>query len=529
MTMRRRDFLRSVSMASVGGLTLRGFSSPRLLPLLTGPADDRVLVIVQLYGGNDGLNTVIPLDQYSALSGLRSNVLIPQNQVLPLSGTGGATGLHPKLGGLQHLWNEGKLSIVQGVGYPNPNLSHFRSTEIWETAANSNQTLGSGWLGRYLNLEYPNYPVDYPNATMPDPLAIRVGGPISSGLVMNGVSMGASIYNTLNPFNLANNAYVDPATADCKGSKLELVRTIQRQTDLFGNAISAASTPSCNMSPLYPTGSHPGAGLAYSLQIVARLICGGLKTRVYWVSTSGFDTHSDQVVSGNTTEGRHANLLHGLGDAIRAFQHDLELLGVADRVVGMTFSEFGRRIRSNNSRGTDHGAAAPMFLFGTNVIPGMLGHNPIISPNSSQAANLPMQYDFRSVYASVMKDWFCLNPSQVQMVVNGPHQPLNLISAAGCISTSVHEANQLAGRSILEVYPNPFVERTTVKYTSTGGRILLEVHDEQGRLVRTLLNDVVPEGDHTIDCDLGPHAPGTYYCRLQNGSHQQLRTMFKVR
>ena len=149
--MKRRDFLRSTSLATLGGFTVRSFSNPLVEALRSSTADDRVLVVVQLFGGNDGLNTVIPLDQYSLLSQFRNNVLIPDTQVLPLSGLP-ATGLHPAMTGIKDLWDDGKLSIVQGVGYPNPNFSHFRSTDIWETGADSNMVLDSGWLGRYLNM-----------------------------------------------------------------------------------------------------------------------------------------------------------------------------------------------------------------------------------------------------------------------------------------------------------------------------------------------------------------------------------------
>ena len=227
--MKRRHFIRSVSAASLGGFAVRGFGNPLLGPVFDRAAEDRVLVIVQLYGGNDGLNTVIPLDQYDALSVARSNVLIPEGAVLPLQGLP-ATGLHPVMGGMQQLWNDGKLTIVQGVGYPDPDFSHFRSTDIWETGANSDQLLDSGWTGRYLNLEYPNFPQGYPNATMPDPLAIRIGGPITIGLQHMGVAMGASIYNTEDPLNLTNNHFTDAVTADCKGSKLDFVRTVQQQS-----------------------------------------------------------------------------------------------------------------------------------------------------------------------------------------------------------------------------------------------------------------------------------------------------------
>lgn len=527
--MDRRRFLRGASLATVGGLTVRGFASPLLAPLLNrAVAEDRVLVIIQLYGGNDGLNTVIPLDQYDLLTQFRGNVLIPAPEVLPLDGLP-ATGLHPALTGLQDLWADGRLGIVQGVGYPSPNFSHFRATDIYETASAADVVLDSGWVGRYLGQEFPNYPVGFPNANMPDPLAIRIGGPVNLGLQNLGVNMAVAINNTNDPLNLTGSVYIDPATPDCKGAKLNFVRTVQRQTDLYGDVIQAAAQPGCNLSPFYPTGNEPGARLAQALKIVAQLICGGLKTRIYWVSETGFDTHAQQVDQQDTTLGAHATLLKGVGDSIRAFQDDLQQLGISERVLGMTFSEFGRRIYSNGSGGTDHGSSQPMFLFGDKVIPGMLGTNPEIDPNSTPATNLPMQYDFRSVYASVLKDWFCLDQVEVDQVLLNTFQPLALVDPQGCLSTGLHELNQGAGQSVLDVYPNPFVERTTVRYSTTGGRVLLQVYNEHGQLVRTLADAVMPQGGFTVECDLGDMPVGVYYCRLQNMGRQQVRNMLKVR
>jgi uncharacterized protein (DUF1501 family) len=527
--MQRRNFIRSMSAASLGGLAVRGFGNPMFAPLFDRAGEDRVLVIVQLYGGNDGLNTVIPLDQYAMLSQVRSNVLIPSSQVLPLQGLNGLTGLHPAMQGMRELWDDGHLAIVQGVGYPNPDFSHFRSTDIWETGANSDQLLDSGWTGRYLNYEYPNYPTGYPNATMPDPLAIRIGGPVTIGLQNMGVSMGASIYTTDDSLDLSGNIFLDPITADCKGSKLDVARTVQRQTDLYGNVIEAAALPSCNLSTMYPTGGQPGAELARALKIVAQLICGGLKTRIYWVSLDGFDTHSQQVDVNDTTLGAHALLLQGLSDSIRAFQDDVHLLGIEDRVLGMTFSEFGRRIKSNSSLGTDHGAAAPMFLFGSKVIPGITGENPEIPTDTTWNTNLPMQHDFRSVYSSVLRDWFCMEPTEADTVLLDTYQPLALVDPAGCMDTSVHQLNQAAGVSLLDVYPSPFVDRTTVRFTSDGGRVLLQVFNEQGQALRTLVNRDMPAGQHTVAADLEELPPAIYYCRLQNGARQQVKNMLKVR
>lgn len=525
--MDRRNFLRNSMLATIGGLSVRGFSSP-LLKALRDAAEDRVLVIVQLIGGNDGLNTVIPLDQYDLLSSLRSNVLIPESSVLPLTGLN-ATGLHPAMGGMRDLWEDGKLAIVQGVSYPDPNFSHFRATDIWETGADSDQLLSSGWTGRYLNFEYPNFPAGYPNEEMPDPLAIRVGGSIGPGLQHMGVSMGTAINNTTDPLNLTGNIYLDPISAECSGSKLDFVRQIQRQTDLYGDVIEAAAQEGCNMSTLYPTGNTPAGKLGQALKIVAQLICGGLKTRIYWVSIGGFDTHAQQVDPTDHTQGDHAQLLQALSDSIHAFQDDLNLLGLEDRVMGMTFSEFGRRIVDNASVGTDHGSALPMFLFGSKVIPGMLGTNPEIPAGSTFQTNLAMQYDFRSVYASVLKDWFCLADDEIDAVLLNTYQPLQVIDPDGCLGTGIHAINQGAGESLLTAYPNPFTERTTLNYVSAGGRVLIQVFNEQGQLMRTVLNQPMPAGSYTIDCDLGQAAAGVYYARMQNEGSQQVRSLLKVR
>jgi hypothetical protein len=218
-----------------------------------------------------------------------------------------------------------------------------------------------------------------------------------------------------------------------------------------------------------------------------------------------------------------------VSDSIHAFQDDLRLLNLEDRVLGMTFSEFGRRIIGNASLGTDHGSALPMFLFGTKVLPGMLGTNPVIPANATAQTNLAMQYDFRSVYASVLRDWFCLEQSEVDSVLLDTYQPLSLVDPSGCLSTGIHEANQRAGDLLLDVYPNPFVERTTLQYTSAGGRVLLQVFNEQGQLMRTVVSASPVAGTYREDVDLGDLPTGIYYARLQNESRQQVKSMLKVR
>lgn len=524
--MDRRSFLRTSALASVGGVALRGWSQPVLEALLrSAPNSDRVLVVVQLFGGNDGLNTVIPLDQYGMLSLLRANILIPENQALPLQGTNGATALHPAMTGFKELWDNGKLGIVQSVGYPDPNFSHFRSTDIWETASSGLQVLSDGWLGRYLDTAYPGYPSGYPNGSNPDPIAIRVGGAITAGLQAHGVAMATAVNNTSNVQNLTGGVFMDPAMPGCSGDKLAFIRNIQRQTELYGTVIQAAANASgCAHSPLYPSGLQPGATLANSLKIVAGLICGGLRTRIYWVSDTGFDTHAQQAVAGDPAQGVHANLLKGISDAIQAFQQDITQMGVSDRVLGMTFSEFGRRIKSNNSRGTDHGAAAPMFLFGDRVIPGMLGTNPQIDPNTDGQTNVPMQYDFRSVYSSVLQQWLCLDQAGAAQVLMGEHPVLPIIEQQDCSPVLA------TGDDLLQIGPNPFVASTTITYTCVlDGTVSLQVFNSLGQLVAKPVEQQLTAGTYQLDLDLGPMPAGVYYCRLQNGPNQVVRNMVKVK
>lgn len=500
---------------------------------------DRVLVIVQLSGGNDGLNTIIPLDQYSAYNTVRtpsaaSSVAIPEDKVLKLKGTNGKTGIHPAMQRFWELFEEDKLNIVQSVGYPSFNFSHFRATDIWMSGSDANQYLNSGWAGRYLNYEYPNYPVGFPNTTVPDPIAIRIGGGVGLGLQNIGVNMGMAISNTNDTLDLSDYIFNDPITSDTPGKELAYIREVQRQTDKFGDVIKAAGDKGKNLSTLYPTTTvgtttSISNGLAKDLSIVAKLISGGLKTRIYWVNVGGFDTHSNQVSSTDKTIGTHATLLKNVSDCIYAFMDDCKKLGLADRVIGFTFSEFGRRIKSNGSSGTDHGAAAPMFIFGNKVKGGLTGNNPTIDANATANANLPMQYDFRSVYASILKDWFCVPQNDLDAILLKNYQNLPLVNPTVCVPTETHEANSRAGDNMIMAYPNPFTEATTVKYESLGGHTLVQVFNNEGILIKTLIDDVNhAAGQFDVRCDLGFLPSGVYYVRLQNGELQQVKPMMKV-
>lgn len=521
--MKRREFLRTTVPATILPTVINGFSlkafgaeSP-LAQLLNGSTpNDHVLVIVQLNGGNDGLNTVIPTEYYSNYFNARSNIAIPENRILQLTPK---TGLNPAMTGMKALFDEGKLSVIQAAGYPAPNFSHFRATDIWMSASDSNQVIVNGWGGRFLNYEYPNYPVGYPNSSMPDPLGIQIGSTTSLTFQGPSVSMGMSISNPTSFYNLLA-GIEDPAPNNNAGKELKYIRLVARQTSAYNTVVKAAADAVTAQAP-YPT-PNP---LADQLKIVARLVKGGLKTKIYMVSYGGFDTHSLQTTTTDPTTGAHANLLKNVSDAIKAFQDDLKFLQIEDRVVGMTFSEFGRRIKSNSSTGTDHGAAAPMFLFGKPVVSKLWGDNPAIPATVNVNDNIPMQYDFRSVYASLLENWLCVKNSDLQQIMLKDFQNLGLVQNPGCIVVPP----STSGTSYLRILPSVFTQHTTIEYKTDGGHTLLQIFDTMGRLLKTPVDAEMPAGTYTAPYDSGPLPAGVYYVRLQNGPVQQVKAMIKVR
>jgi uncharacterized protein (DUF1501 family) len=427
----------------------------------------KILVIIQMNGGNDGLNTIIPLDKNTNLNNGRPNIILPQASVLPLTNNA-TTGMHPAFTELRDLYNNGKMVIVQGVSYPNPNFSHFRATDIWFSGSASNVDLDTGWLGRSLDTQYPNYPSAYPNVDMPDPLAVQIGSTLPFSLQGPAVNMG---YNVSNPNSLLNviNATTDAAPNNDYGRELTFLRLMKDQSNAYRVTIQNAYNAQATLSALYPAS---GNSLADQLKIVARLIGGGLKTPVYIVNhPNSHDTHVDQVVAGNTATGTHANILSLLSKAINAFQNDITLMGKAPNVTGMTFSEFGRRIINNASMGTDHGVAAPVMFFGAALNPGMIGTSPNIPLNPTVNDQVPMQYDFRQIYHTVMNEWFCLTASESQTVLGSSFTRLPIFSSFPLPLEDITLSGQyFDGESRLnfKVEDNTHYEKFTIEFSLDG-------------------------------------------------------------
>jgi uncharacterized protein (DUF1501 family) len=530
--MKRREFLKRVVPVTalpfmVNGLPLRAYGRSPFLETLIGAgiASDRVLVLVQLGGGNDGINTVIPLDQMSLYNTVRGNIAIPESNILGLSTT---AGLHPSMVGLKALYDDAKLTIVQGVSYPNPNLSHFRATDIWLTASDSDAFLNDGWVGRYLDLDFPAYPDGFPNEVMPDPLAVQIGAVASLALHGPGRSMGISIQNPDTFYQLVNGVPTgafETAPETPAGRELTYIRQVWVQSQQYAVQVKEAADR-VPVQAEYPSANQ----LADQLKIVARLIAGGLRTRIYVVNLGGFDTHSAQVVGGSPLLGTHSTLLQRLSDALLAFQSDLKFLGVEDRVVGMTFSEFGRRVASNASVGTDHGTAAPMFIFGKSVngVPnGMMGTNPRLDDLTN--GNLKMQFDFRSVYASILNQWFGVDESQLRTVLLRDFQILPIIQST---TTDLDTPSSGPGEyRLYPNYPNPFNPATTISFDLPSDvEVQLKVYDMMGREVTTLVNGKMSAGHHqahfTATASL---ASGAYVFQLRAGSFTDRKRMMFVK
>jgi uncharacterized protein (DUF1501 family) len=410
----RRAFLRTSLMGAALSWTVPVFFQQTCMVMhLQGadsalqPATGRdhpILVVIQLAGGNDGINTVIPLEDDLYFKS-RPTIGIPKNRVLPLLP---GIGLHPSLGPLKALYENGSLAIVQGVGYPNPNRSHFRSTEIWQSASDSNQTLTKGWLGRYFDNccrgEDPMVGVvvggQLPEAFNADkPIGIAIGRPTNLGFDRMSDPNEEHLFAELNGLG-PNAPEVDAMAGDSIGSlsgpnrsglsALEYLQRTALDAQVSTDKIKRILRSSKNEI------SYPKNQLGGSLSLIARLIAGELPTRVYYASQGGYDTHAGQA---NT----HQRLLSDLSGALFAFCDDLKRKGIFDRVVVMTFSEFGRRVAENANGGTDHGTAAPLLVCGGAVKPGVYGEPPRLDKLDS--GDLLYHVDFRSVYATVLLDW----------------------------------------------------------------------------------------------------------------------------
>jgi uncharacterized protein (DUF1501 family) len=399
MAYSRSEFLKgALRFGAIGTLTpsliMDGRLAERVLAAGARDSADRILVVIQLAGGNDGLNTLIPYADGLYYQN-RPTLAIPQSQVLHLNSQ---VGFHPNLTALKQLYDQGNVAVVQGVGYPDPNLSHFRSTDIWQSA----QPVGvteTGWIGRYL---------DSALAHIDNPLKAISIGPLLSKAFWAKQTMVPAVQN-LHAFRLlsverrmgeaqrviSTFQQIYGADTTTEGPYLSLVQ--MADSSAYQATVQLAAAASVTTKAQYPA-----TALGKQLQLVSQIIASNLGTRVFAVVQGGYDDHAQETKA-------HPQLMKDLSDAIAAFYQDLSAAGRAKQVLMMTYSEFGRRPLENASSGTDHGTAAPMLIVGGAVKGGLYGKEPSLS--TLNYGNLQFTTDFRSVYSTVLAGWMGADPT----------------------------------------------------------------------------------------------------------------------
>ncbi len=552
--MRRRQFLRNVSVAGGAAVTFQGIplkvmADQARFQNLAASTNDRVLVILQMHGGNDGLNTFIPTGDYDQYYFRRANIAIPyrsgKRTAIPLDSTlptESQIGLHPDMQDFKDLYDRGRASIVQGVSYENNNGSHFRGRDIWFMGGGSNDYFPSGWVGRYIANDFAplSYPDDFPTNDNPDPLALEMGNDVSL-LFHQAAGIPVSLSLPGGPTNLANlidqlegftDEGVDPRglppeflNSSPYGKEMDWILGLEDKTETYIKRLAEVYERASESSVTYPENYPLGSGrnpLSGQLKLVARLLDGGgtgVKTKVFLVKIGGFDTHANQVEDYNPTLGGHAARLYHISSAIKAFQEDLKARGLEDRVLTMSMSEFGRRIGSNGSYGTDHGTGGSVMLFGKYVNPGVYGTNPDLSKG-----NIDMQYDYRQLNSIILRDWLGVDQNVITNdiffgnYIDGPNpmggnfEPLELTRDV-ILGNDPFITNRF---DFEKIYPNPADQITTaVIRLNDRQKVQIAIHNIEGKLLHTLSKDLNP-GRHEVELDLKKLPSGNYIVKVKS-------------
>jgi uncharacterized protein (DUF1501 family) len=477
--MKRRTFLKSAAAGIAAapffleGMPVRATSPLKYLASLPqANVNNRILIICQLFGGNDGLNTIIPSDSASnaAYMSLRPSIGIPLSATIPYAGIHFAPNLGGKFngftysdqGGLVGLLQAGSLAVVQGIGYPKPNLSHFRSTDIWLSGIDNsdpNVLLDTGWVGRYLEKQYPNFPASLPD----DPLAIQFGG-FSLALDGSKGRMGIEVSDPSKQAGVGSSSgdLDDESAGTAYLNEYNFVQDIASRSNKYAQRVKAAYA----LGKPKLTANYKGDSFALQMANCAALIAGGLNTNVYVVSLGGFDTHVSQIINDGTNfnTGAQPSLLNQFSDAIAQFMYDMVKLNMGDRVIGLTVSEFGRRPQENGSLGTDHGTSSIQFVFGTQVNSGAFGYIPDLS-NLDENGDIVYNIDYRRTYLEVLTKWFDLSIDDARLLLPDAAGIVPTLDPLPVLQTQKNYVNynpNTARLSITGNYPNPFTNRTTV-------------------------------------------------------------------
>ncbi|WP_407557046.1 DUF1501 domain-containing protein [Winogradskyella sp. 4-2091] len=477
----RRSFLQALGLSSagtmmLGGMPLSASSSTKLASAISNSESDRILVIIRLKGGNDGLNTIVPIYDYDTYAFNRPTIKHNLNDVTALTPD---FGIPNYMSDLVNLWDNGAMKVVHGVGYENHNQSHFAGSDIW-ASTDPTSTVKSGWLGRHFEDIYPEYLLNPPAV----PAAVQIGS--IGNLIFDGSSNNYA-FSVANPNQLeaiAQSGAVHDMTSfpDCiYGEQLEFMRGTTNTTYQYAGTIHDAYTAGSNNV------TYMDSELGQQLSIVARLIKGNLGTKVYMVTLGGFDTHANQLVD-------HSTLLQDLSNSIKLFYDDLAQGGFDDKVLSMSISEFGRRIYENGSNGTDHGKAAPLLLFGPAIEGnGFVGTHPNLTTGDGEG-NLEFTQDFREVYASILENWLCIESGLVdEALLNTTFARVDL--GFSCDALTLDDFNRDRFKHYVLYTDTDSIIKITNPYTQ---HTVIKLYDIMGREIGTLKNAMLFAGENSI-------------------------------
>lgn len=529
--MDRKEFLKIASLAGIGApFVLNGMPSRFMNHFMDVQANcdtvnNRAMVILRLAGANDGLNTVIPISQYDNYANLRPTIKIAQTgngAYIPLDSTVASdklVGLHPSMTGFKSLYDSGKLTLLNGVGYPNPNYSHFRSENLMFSGKDGTYSsdLTTGIFGRYLGTLFPGLSGN-PTTQRPDPLAIQLGNLNPSLFFENTVERNIE-YNLTGFQTTLFNSLLNTIVPSEYNDLLNYIKNIEVSMDSYYNRVLAVFNAGNNSTTTYPDTT-----LGKQLKTVARMIKGGSKTKIFQVNIGGFDTHVNQVQSGSNNLGTHANLLADISNSIAAFQADIQILGIADKILTVSFSEFGRQVRENGSLGTDHGDLAPFFVVGNGISGGILGNNPVFTNTTSFYYNQNQRrYDYRQIFASLLQDWLgadsgLISSTQLQDFVT-PGNKIDLVKPnqkadVVCATLGSSEVQTTVG---VNVYPNPARDFVTIDFSSIKYKtVKLTLFDLSGKLV---LSTVENQYQQKIEVNTAGFPSGSYILNIKTNQN----------
>lgn len=519
--MKRREFIFDVGLLSLPLVSDNGLfpliNHQSLSSLLDASNKNRKLVLIFLSGGNDGLNMVFPIDQYLNLANARPNMIVEKEKLLSLTDM---IGLHPSMTEMKGMYDEEKVLILQNVGYPQPNFSHFRSKEIIMSGSGSDENIYSGWMGRFLQKDHPNFPVNYPNDLNPHPLALTIASTGSPTCQANGINMGVTIQNLSLNYQSgtgSSNVYDDTPY----GHELKFVEQAMDAAEVYLTTIREAADKAKLKSTRFPAkGTN---SLADQLGIVSQLIAGGLQTQIYALEFGGFDLHANAVKSTTETDlGKHADLLSRVSVALDAFQDDLELQGADNDVIGLVYTEFGRRIKSNSSNGTDHGTAFPVILFGKQINPTVLGSNPQIPETIKASDNLVWKIDFRSIYSAIFREWFEVDESIIEEILYKGFEEIPILKSSNNIVTEFSESDWV------KCYPNPVSDILTIDLIPTKGKLQITLYSSDGKMLQKVVeNNLQNTGLYNLKISMSAYTKGSYLLHVCLGKKSVTKTIVK--